>query len=446
MSKMDRNANVVAIIGRANVGKSTLFNRLIQKRMAIVDDIPGVTRDRLYAQVEWAGKSFYLVDTGGFPNEDEPLFDMVGKQIDRAIEEASVIIFVVDGREGILPLDFRIAEILRRSNRRVIVAVNKIDEPMHEPLLYEAFALGFEDVIGVSAEHNRNIPDLLDKVVSYIDSEDSFQEDGETIKISIVGRPNVGKSSIFNSLIGEERAIVSNLPGTTRDPIDTEITFEGKKYLLIDTAGLRKKSRLKDDIEFYSLLRAERAIDRSDVVLLVLDVTELVTDQDKRIAGIALEKGKGIVVAINKWDLLPEGQPKLGDNIIKDVKDQLYFINDAPIVTISALSKRNLFKIFNVCGEVYARWQTRISTSNLNNIIRDIISFQRLPSDGKGRFLNIFYVTQVGTAPPSFLFFVNDKNLVDKPFERKVINELVKVGDFRGVPIRVFWKNRRKLA
>lgn len=443
---MDRNANLVAIIGRANVGKSTLFNRLIQKRMAIVDDIPGVTRDRLYAQVEWAGKSFYLVDTGGFPNEDEPLFDMVGKQIDRAIEEASVIIFVVDGREGILPLDFRIAEILRRSNRRVIVAVNKIDEPMHEPLLYEAFALGFEDVIGVSAEHNRNIPDLLDKVVSYIDSEDSFQEDGETIKISIVGRPNVGKSSIFNSLIGEERAIVSNLPGTTRDPIDTEITFEGKKYLLIDTAGLRKKSRLKDDIEFYSLLRAERAIDRSDVVLLVLDVTELVTDQDKRIAGIALEKGKGIAVAINKWDLLPEGQPKLGDNIIKDVKDQLYFINDAPIVTISALSKRNLFKIFNVCGEVYARWQTRISTSNLNNIIRDIISFQRLPSDGKGRFLNIFYVTQVGTAPPSFLFFVNDKNLVDKPFERKVINELVKVGDFRGVPIRVFWKNRRKLA
>lgn len=443
---MDRNANVVAIIGRANVGKSTLFNRLIQKRMAIVDDIPGVTRDRLYTQVEWAGKSFYLVDTGGFPNEDEPLFDMVGKQIDRAIEEASVIIFVVDGREGILPLDFRIAEILRRSNRRVIVAVNKIDEPMHEPLLYEAFALGFEDVVGVSAEHNRNIQDLLDKVVMYIESEVSFQEDGETIKISIVGRPNVGKSSIFNSLIGEERAIVSNLPGTTRDPIDTEITFGGKKYLLIDTAGLRKKSRLKDDIEFYSLLRAERAIDRSDVVLLVLDVTELVTDQDKRIAGIALEKGKGIAVAINKWDLLPEGQPKLGDNIIKDVKDQLYFINDAPIITISALSKRNLFKIFNVCGEVYTRWQTRISTSNLNNIIRDMISFQRLPSDGKGRFLKIFYVTQVGTAPPSFLFFVNDKNLVDKPFERKVINELVKIGDFRGVPIRVFWKNRRKLA
>jgi len=443
---MDRNTNVVAIIGRANVGKSTLFNRLIQKRMAIVDDIPGVTRDRLYAQVEWAGKSFYLVDTGGFPNEDEPLFDMVGKQIGRAIEEASVIIFVVDGREGILPLDFRIAEILRRSNRRVIVAVNKIDEPMHEPLLYEAFALGFEDVVGVSAEHNRNIQDLLDKVVVYIECEDSFQEDGETIKISIVGRPNVGKSSIFNSLIGEERAIVSNLPGTTRDPIDTEITFDGKKYLFIDTAGLRKKSRLKDDIEFYSLLRAERAIDRSDVVLLVLDVAELVTDQDKRIAGIALEKGKGIAVAINKWDLLPEGQPKLGDNIIKDVKDQLYFINDAPIVTISALSKRNIFKIFNVCGGVYARWQTRISTSNLNNIIRDIISFQRLPSDGKGRFLNIFYVTQVGTAPPSFLFFVNDKNLVDKPFERKVINELVKIGDFRGVPIRVFWKNRRKLA
>ncbi|MBC7323504.1 MAG: ribosome biogenesis GTPase Der, partial [Acetomicrobium sp.] len=311
---------------------------------------------------------------------------------------------------------------------------------------YEAFALGFEDVVGVSAEHNRNIQDLLDKVVMYIESEVSFQEDGETIKISIVGRPNVGKSSIFNSLIGEERAIVSNLPGTTRDPIDTEITFGGKKYLLIDTAGLRKKSRLKDDIEFYSLLRAERAIDRSDVVLLVLDVTELVTDQDKRIAGIALEKGKGIAVAINKWDLLPEGQPKLGDNIIKDVKDQLYFINDAPIITISALSKRNLFKIFNVCGEVYTRWQTRISTSNLNNIIRDMISFQRLPSDGKGRFLKIFYVTQVGTAPPSFLFFVNDKNLVDKPFERKVINELVKIGDFRGVPIRVFWKNRRKLA
>lgn len=440
---MGRNGDVVAIIGRANVGKSTLFNRIVQKRLAIVDDIPGVTRDRIYARVEWSGKSFYLVDTGGFPNDDEPLLYAVGRQIARAIEEANVIIFVVDGREGILPQDERIADILRKSDRKVIVAVNKIDEPMHDHLIYDAYKLGFEDVVGVSAEHNRNISNLLDIVASHIVEETAEEDETDAIKIAIVGRPNVGKSSIFNALIGEERAIVSDIPGTTRDSIDTVIAFDGKKYLLIDTAGLRKKSRLKDDIEFYSLLRAERSMDRADVVLLVIDVTEAVTEQDKRIAGLVFEKGKGLVVALNKWDLLPEGQPKLGDNIIKFAKEQLYFTNDAPIITTSAVSKRNLLKIFDVCNEIYASRQTRISTSILNRMVRDIVSFQRLPSDGKGRFLNIYYVTQVETAPPSFVFFVNDQNLVDKPFERKIINELVKIGNFRGVPVRVFWKNRR---
>jgi len=440
---MGRNGDVVAIIGRANVGKSTLFNRIVQKRLAIVDDIPGVTRDRIYARVEWSGKSFYLVDTGGFPNDDEPLLYAVGRQIVRAIEEANVIIFVVDGREGILPQDERIADILRKSNRKVIVAVNKIDEPMHDHLIYDAYKLGFEDVVGVSAEHNRNISNLLDIVASHIVEETAEEDETDAIKIAIVGRPNVGKSSIFNALIGEERAIVSDIPGTTRDSIDTVIAFDGKKYLLIDTAGLRKKSRLKDDIEFYSLLRAERSMDRADVVLLVIDVTEAVTEQDKRIAGLVFEKGKGLVVALNKWDLLPEGQPKLGDNIIKFAKEQLYFTNDAPIITTSAVSKRNLLKIFDVCNEIYASRQSRIHTSTLNRMVRDIVSFQRLPSDGKGRFLNIYYVTQVETAPPSFVFFVNDQNLVDKPFERKIINELVKIGNFRGVPVRVFWKNRR---
>lgn len=440
---MGRNGDVVAIIGRANVGKSTLFNRIVQKRLAIVDDIPGVTRDRIYARVEWSGKSFYLVDTGGFPNDDEPLLDAVGRQIARAIEEANVIILVIDGREGILPQDERIAEILRKSNRKVIVAVNKIDEPMHEHLIYDAYKLGFEDVVGVSAEHNRNISNLLDIVVAHVDEETVEEDEDDAIKIAIVGRPNVGKSSIFNALIGEERAIVSDIPGTTRDSIDTVITYEGKKYLLIDTAGLRKKSRLKDDIEFYSLLRAERSMDRADVVLLVIDVTEAVTEQDKRIAGMVFEKGKGLVVALNKWDLLPEGQPKLGDSMIKLAKEQLYFTNNAPVITTSALSKRNILKIFDVCNEIYTLRQTRIPTSILNRMVRDIVSFQRLPSDGKGRFLNIFYVTQVETAPPSFVFFVNDQNLVDKPFERKIINELVKVGNFRGVPVRVFWKNRR---
>ncbi|AFM21576.1 ribosome-associated GTPase EngA [Acetomicrobium mobile DSM 13181] len=440
---MGRNGDVVAIIGRANVGKSTLFNRIVQKRLAIVDDIPGVTRDRIYARVEWSGKSFYLVDTGGFPNDDEPLLDAVGRQIARAIEEANVIILVIDGREGILPQDEKIAEILRKSNRKVIVAVNKVDEPMHEHLIYDAYKLGFEDVVGVSAEHNRNISNLLDIVVAHVDEETVEEDEDDAIKIAIVGRPNVGKSSIFNALIGEERAIVSDIPGTTRDSIDTVITYEGKKYLLIDTAGLRKKSRLKDDIEFYSLLRAERSMDRADVVLLVIDVTEAVTEQDKRIAGMVFEKGKGLVVALNKWDLLPEGQPKLGDSIIKFAKEQLYFTNDAPVITTSALSKRNILKIFDVCNEIYTLRQTRIPTSILNRMVRDIVSFQRLPSDGKGRFLNIYYVTQVETAPPSFVFFVNDQNLVDKPFERKIINELVKVGNFRGVPVRVFWKNRR---
>jgi len=350
---------------------------------------------------------------------------------------------VVDGREGILPQDERIADILRKSNRKVIVAVNKIDEPMHDHLIYDAYKLGFEDVVGVSAEHNRNISNLLDIVASHIVEETAEEDETDAIKIAIVGRPNVGKSSIFNALIGEERAIVSDIPGTTRDSIDTVIAFDGKKYLLIDTAGLRKKSRLKDDIEFYSLLRAERSMDRADVVLLVIDVTEAVTEQDKRIAGLVFEKGKGLVVALNKWDLLPEGQPKLGDNIIKFAKEQLYFTNDAPIITTSAVSKRNLLKIFDVCNEIYASRQSRIHTSTLNRMVRDIVSFQRLPSDGKGRFLNIYYVTQVETAPPSFVFFVNDQNLVDKPFERKIINELVKIGNFRGVPVRVFWKNRR---
>jgi len=306
--------------------------------------------------------------------------------------------------------------------------------------------LGFKEVIGVSAEHNRNISDLLDAVTAYIEDEDTTEQDETAIKIAIVGRPNVGKSSIFNALIGEERAMVTDIPGTTRDSIDTAIIFEGKKYVLIDTAGLKRKSRLKDDIEFYSLLRAERSIDRADVALLVLDVTEVITEQDKRIAGLVFEKGKGLIVALNKWDLLPEGQPRLGDDIIRYVKEQLYFTNDAPIITTSAVSKKNLHKIFNICDDVYNGWQTRIPTSALNKIIRDILSFQRLPSDGKGRFLNIYYVTQVGSAPPTFVFFVNDRNIVDKPFERKIINEIVKIGRFKGVPIRVFWRNRRKTA
>jgi GTP-binding protein len=286
----------------------------------------------------------------------------------------------------------------------------------------------------------------LDAVTAYIEDEDTTEQDETAIKIAIVGRPNVGKSSIFNALIGEERAMVTDIPGTTRDSIDTAIIFEGKKYVLIDTAGLKRKSRLKDDIEFYSLLRAERSIDRADVALLVLDVTEVITEQDKRIAGLVFEKGKGLVIALNKWDLLPEGQPRLGDDIVKYVKEQLYFTNDAPIITTSAVSKKNLRKIFNICDDIYHSWQTRIPTSSLNKIVRDILSFQRLPSDGKGRFLNIYYVTQVESAPPTFVFFVNDRNLVDKPFERKIINELVKIGRFKGVPIRVFWRNRRKMA
>ena len=443
---MGKKSNVVAIIGRTNVGKSTLFNRIIQKRLAIVDDTPGVTRDRIYAQVEWAGKTFYLVDTGGYSIEGEPLFEMMSRQINQAIEEANVIIFVIDGREGVLPQDEEIAEILRRKNCNVVVAVNKIDEPLHDHLVYEAYSLGFKEVIGVSAEHNRNISDLLDAVTAYIEDEDAVEQDETAIKIAIVGRPNVGKSSIFNALIGEERAMVTDIPGTTRDSIDTAIIFEGKKYVLIDTAGLKRKSRLKDDIEFYSLLRAERSIDRADVALLVLDVTEVITEQDKRIAGLVFEKGKGLVIALNKWDLLPEGQPRLGDDIVKYVKEQLYFTNDAPIITTSAVSKKNLRKIFNICDDIYHSWQTRIPTSSLNKIVRDILSFQRLPSDGKGRFLNIYYVTQVESAPPTFVFFVNDRNLVDKPFERKIINELVKIGRFKGVPIRVFWRNRRKTA
>ena len=433
---------IVAIVGRPNVGKSSIFNRILGKRAAIVDDQPGVTRDRLYGETEWAGKKFYIVDTGGIMSETEhPFMDLIEKQVDLALDESSAIIFVVDGRTGVTPTDEEIAHKLRRSGKPVVVVMNKLDnEKQEDAMLGEAYGLGFDEVVASSAEHNTGFGEMLDFITSKLESEEFDSDDGE-IRVTLVGRPNVGKSSLLNAFAGEERSMVSDIAGTTRDVVDSVVEMNGHRFRFLDTAGLRRKSRVNTDLEYYSNVRTYQAIDRCHVALVLLDAQDPVTEQDKRLIGQVLERGKGLILVVNKWDLAPR-EEKVGDVMTKKLIEELPFAAHAPRVFISALSGRSLGKLPELILKVEENRRRRIATSELNKLVKEVLVFERMPGDGKGHSLKIYYCTQADGAPPAFIFFVNDSELCSKSFKRHLENLLREMADFSGVPIKIFMRNK----
>ena len=433
---------IVAIVGRPNVGKSSIFNRILGKRAAIVDDQPGVTRDRLYGETEWSGKKFYIVDTGGIMSETEhPFMNLIEKQVDLALDESSAIIFVVDGRAGVTPTDEEIAHKLRRSGKPVVVVMNKLDnEKQEDAMLGEAYGLGFDEVVASSAEHNVGFDEMLDFVVSKLESEE-FDTDDDEIRVTLVGRPNVGKSSLLNAFAGEESSMVSDIAGTTRDVVDSVVEINGRKFRFLDTAGLRRKSRVNTDLEYYSNVRTYQAIDRCHVALVLLDAQDPVTEQDKRLIGQVLERGKGLILVVNKWDLAPR-EEKVGDVMTKKLIEEVPFAAHAPRVFISALSGRSLGKLPELILRVEENRRRRISTSELNKLVKEVLIFERMPGDGKGHSLKIYYCTQADGAPPAFIFFVNDSELCSKSFKRHLENLLREMADFSGVPIKIFMRNK----
>ena len=435
---------VVAIVGRPNVGKSTLFNKLIGDRLSIVKNESGVTRDRLYRETEWSGKEFLLVDTGGLePRTNDFMMSKIKQQAQVAIDEADVIIFLVDGKAGITGLDEDVANVLRKQDKKVVVAVNKIDNYMKDQEnILEFYALGFEEVIGISGEHKTNLGDLLDAVVEKFDDEKEVEEE-DSLKIAILGRPNAGKSSLVNKLLNEERSIVSDMAGTTSDAIDSSLKYDGDKFTLIDTAGIRRKSKVEDSIEYYSVLRAVKSIKRADVCVLMLDATELLTDQDKRVAGLIYEERKPIIIAVNKWDLIEKN-----NNSVKEftdlVKADLPFLDYAPIVTISALTGKRTVNILEQARFINEEYHKKITTGLLNQILAEIIAQNPVPTR-KGRAVKINYATQVSQAPPKFVFFSNNPDLIHFSYQRYIENKLREYFGFEGCPIDIVF-NRKNSA
>lgn len=432
---------LVAIVGRANVGKSTLFNRLIGQRLAIVEDQPGVTRDRLYARVDWTGHEFVLIDTGGIEMHGaDEMVNLIRVQAELAIDEADVIIFLVDGRQGVTEADRDVAERLRRSKKPVILAVNKLDHPAHEPLMYEFYELGFGDPVGVSAEHGMGTGDLLDEVVRRLPPAEAPTEDEDEIKIAFVGRPNVGKSSLVNALLGEPRVLVSPVAGTTRDAIDTPLEVDGQRYVLIDTAGLRRRGKVYETVEKYSVLRALRAMERADVVFVVIDGHEGIAEQDKRAAGHALDAGRGMGFLVNKWDIV-EKDDKTAHRFEEQLRSEFPFMRWAPVLFVSALTKQRVHRILPMARSIAEMHAMRVPTSTLNNVIQDAVASVPPPTD-KGRKLRIFYATQLGVKPPTFGLFVNDRDLMHFSYERYLENQLRAAFGFEGTPIRLVVRNR----
>lgn len=431
---------IVAIVGRPNVGKSTMVNRLAEKNEAIVHEMRGVTRDRSYHEADWNGRSFTLIDTGGIEmGSDDAFQGSITSQALAATEEADVIVFLVDGKTGINADDEEVARILRRSKKPVLLAVNKLDSVKQEGELWEFYQLGLGDPRPVSALHGTGTGDLLDEIVSLF-PEDKVEEDVlDSINVAIIGRPNAGKSSLTNKLTNDNRSIVSDVAGTTRDAIDTVVEHEGTYYTIVDTAGLRKKSVVHEDVEYYGFVRAMRAIDRAQVVLLVIDATLGLTDQDQRVAGMAAERGCAMVVLLNKWDLV-EG-PEAKAEIRERIEDRLTFVGYAPVIAISALSGKNVHRIWNAIDTAYQNYSSVISTSRLNVWLQDIREFGHTISKGK-RILKLKYVTQTGTEPPFFTFFCNHPDLVEPSFERYLENRLRSTFGFEGTPIRLKFKKK----
>ena len=435
--------HTVAIVGRPNVGKSTLFNKLVGDRLSIVKDEPGVTRDRLYREMEWSGKEFILVDTGGLePRTDDFMMSKIRHQAQVAIDEADVIIFLLDGKAGITGIDEDVATILRKKDKKVVVAVNKIDNYMKDyENIYEFYALGFEDVIGISGEHKTNLGDLLDAVIQKFENKKETETE-RGICIAILGRPNAGKSSLVNKLLNEERAIVSEIAGTTRDAIDSSLKYNGENYTLIDTAGIRRKSKIEDSIEYYSVLRAMKSIKRADVCVLMLDATELLTDQDKRVAGMIYDERKPIIIAVNKWDLIEKN-----NNSVKEftalVKADLPFLDYAPVITVSALTGKRTVNILEQAKIINEEYHKKISTGLLNQILGEIIAQNPVPTR-KGRAVKINYGTQVGQAPPKFVFFANNPELVHFSYQRYIENKLREYFGFEGCPIDIVFNRKNE--
>lgn len=435
---------ILAIVGRPNVGKSTLFNTLAGEKISIVEDHPGVTRDRIYADVTWLNHSFSLIDTGGIEMETkDKMLQHMREQANIAIDTADVILFLVDVRQGLVDADFKVADMLRRSGKPVVLVVNKVDHfDKYMPDVYEFYNLGIGDPHPVSAASKLGIGDMLDAVLEEIDMDKLEEEEDERPKIAIVGKPNVGKSSLINNLLGENRVIVSDVAGTTRDAIDTEISYNDTEYVFIDTAGLRRKSRIKENIERYSIIRTVAAIERSDVVILMIDAIEGVTEQDAKIAGIAHDRGRGLIIAVNKWDAIEKDNSTVKE-YTKRVRDILSFVPYAEILFISARTGQRTTKIFDLLETVIQNHAMRIQTGVLNEILMEAVALQQPPSD-KGKRLKLFYMTQVSTKPPTFVLFVNKKELMHFSYQRYIENRVRDTFGFTGTPIRIFIRERKE--
>lgn len=431
----------IAIVGRPNVGKSTIFNRIAGERISIVEDTPGVTRDRIYTTGEWLGREFSIIDTGGIDLGDEPFMDQIKHQAEIAIDEADVIIFVASGREGITDADELVAKILYRSNKPVILAVNKVDNPEMRNDIYEFYALGLGDPFPVSGSHGLGIGDVLDEAVKHFPNT-SEEEDEDTIKFSLIGRPNVGKSSLINAILGEDRVIVSDIEGTTRDAIDTYFeSEEGQKFLMIDTAGMRKRGKVYESTEKYSVMRAMRAIERSDIVLMVLNVEEGIREQDKRVAGYAHEAGRGIIIVVNKWDTVKKDTNTMRD-FEAEIRDEFQYLDYAPIIFVSALTKQRLNKLPELIETVSMNQNLRIPSALLNDVVMDAVAINPTPTD-KGKRLKIFYATQVAVKPPTFVIFVNEEELMHFSYARFLENQIRKAFTFEGTPIKIIPRRRK---
>ncbi|HHW98818.1 MAG TPA: ribosome biogenesis GTPase Der [Firmicutes bacterium] len=435
--------SIVAVVGRPNVGKSTLFNYLVGRRLAIVEDVPGVTRDRLYADVHWLNHEFTLVDTGGLEmNASDELTLYVRKQAEIAIREADVILFVVDGRQGLTAVDEDVAQVLRGTQKPLIVVVNKIDHPNYEAHVAEFYQLGLPHVLSVSAANGLGIGDLLDLVVEFLPGKETIEEADEVTRVAVIGKPNTGKSSLVNALLGQERVIVSDIPGTTRDAVDTPITVGEDSYVLVDTAGLRRRSRVEEEIERYSGLRSLRAIERADIVLMVIDATEGITEQDKKIVGFAHNRGKGIILVVNKWDLI-EKDDKTINRFTEEIKSELVFVNYAPIIFLSAKTGQRVHRVLDLVKQVNEQRHLRIATNALNELILQATMITPTPTE-KGKRLRIYYATQSGIKPPTFVFFVNEPELMHFSYQRFLENTLRKAMGFVGTPIRFYIRKRRE--
>ncbi len=434
---------VVAVVGRPNVGKSTFFNRIAGRRISIVEDTPGVTRDRIYTDAEWLDYGFTLVDTGGLePLSKDVILSQMRLQTQLAVETADVILFMVDAREGITATDREVAEMLRKTSKPVLLVCNKVDNRNLEEGVYEFYNLGLGTPIPISSEQGLGLGDLLDRVVELFPAKGEQDYDGDVVRVAITGKPNVGKSSIINRILGEDRVIVSDIPGTTRDAIDTYFTLGSREYVIIDTAGIRKRSRIAEAVERYSVIRALSAVSRSDICLLVIDATSGPTDQDTKIAGHIYEEGKGCIIVVNKWDLV-EKQSRTAAEFTKNIRSKLAFVDYAPILFVSAKTGQRVDRILERVDHVYEQFTSRITTGLVNEVLGEAVLYNQPPSD-KGKRLKIFYATQASVKPPTFLLFVNDKELMHFSYLRYLENQFRDNFGFEGTPVRLIVRERGK--